>query len=97
MIDKDKLVVIRDGFSVHHMYGAVEAPHPKVEIGHFDGVIFILNTATFEAYEPDQPGPALNWLHRAVFGPKKDIEFICAKDAHVHVMVALETLINVAA
>jgi hypothetical protein len=98
LITKDKLVVIRNTFSVHHMYSvAIEKPHPKVEIGHFDGVIFILNDATCVAYEPEHPGPALSWLHKAVFGPKKTIEFVCAKDAHVHVMVALETLINVAA
>jgi hypothetical protein len=97
LITKDKLIVIRDTFSVHHMYGVHEAPHPKVEIGHFDGAIFVLNDACHDAYDPEHPGSALVWLHTAVFGPKKQIEFICAKDAHVHVMVALETLINVAA
>lgn len=96
MIAKDKLTVIRDTFSVHHMYGTVSAPHPKIEIGHFDGALFILNDATFEVFEPDHPGPALKWLVHAVFGPK-GTEFACAKDAHVHVMVALETLIHVSA
>lgn len=96
MIEKTRLVVIRNTFSVHHMYGTVNAPNSKVEIGHFDGALYTLNTACMEAFDPEHPGPALKWLTKAVFGgTNSGTEFITAKDAHVHVMVALETLINV--
>ena len=94
MIEKTKLVMIRNTFSVHHLYTPPQKPNPKVEIGHFDGAMSVLVVACIEAHTPDPAQRQVQWLSKAVFGPKGQ-EFVCAKDAHVHVMVALETLINV--
>lgn len=92
---------MRDHFSVHHMYTEYH-PDPKVhakrhemELNHYDGCAYIIIHAVHENV-PHEPVKKAKWLLDVVFSFGQRSDFTTAKDAHIHVMVSLETLANVA-
>lgn len=98
MINKQELELIREEFSVQHIYSLNElkrASEKEAEIGHYDGVCFLLIAIVNNVCQQD-PFKKVNWLIMVIFSGGKKSVFLTAKDAHVHVMVALDTLINVA-
>lgn len=93
MMIKSEIAYVRHGFSVQHMYRQDEpANHPKMEISHYDGAAFLLFAITREHCGDDKAA----WLVGAVFTTPKRMIFMTGKDAHVHVMIALDVLYNIA-
>lgn len=94
LISKDHLIEIRNQFSVKHTYGLIESPESlsKAEIGPIDGAIATLIDIVHEVVLVE-PVKAVNWLIAVIFTKQSLPHFITCKDAHVHVLVALETLI----
>ena len=100
MLNKQELHNVRNDFSANHIYSLAEYhPDPKVkkhdlEVSHFDGCCFILIHAVHE-HVKEKPTQKAKWLLDVVFTFGQRSDFKTSKDAHIHVMVSLETLINV--
>lgn len=99
MLKRKELHAVRDHFSVHHMYGEyhpdVKTKRHELEVSHYDGCAYIIIHAVHE-YVPHEPHKKSKWLLDIVFSFGKRSDFTNGKDAHIHVMVSLETLANVA-
>jgi hypothetical protein len=104
VLTKVQLILIRNGFSVEHVYMPLEAmtkhagfhfPAPKrsVEIGHFDGACAVLIALVHENIQ-EQPSRKAKWLIDVVFSFGKNCNFATGQDIHIHVMGSLSALIN---
>lgn len=95
MIDKDKLVAIREGFRLNYkgfaMVPHLEAP-PALEIDPYTAAIGCLVTLVFENVADDFH-KAKQWLIAVVFNYGKTTVFLTVKDVYIHVMTALDTII----
>jgi hypothetical protein len=97
MIAKGELLAIRSEFSIEHVYSLSEYHKAEakrsVEVDHFDGATFILIACVYRNCRHN-PVECYHWLFRAIFG--RTTYFRTGKDVHVHVLTALETIINIA-
>ncbi len=95
MISRNQLISIRNSFSVDHVYSLAEYKpgHKDVEIGHFEGATYLLVHKVHEHCD-DPKAPKAKWLIDVVFSGGKRHMFLTSKDIHIHVMTALDTIIN---
>jgi hypothetical protein len=100
VLTKVELIVIRNEFSVQHMYLPMEAVTNKhvvlkkpVEFGHYDGVCNMLINLVHENCK-ETPHRKAVWLLDVIFTFGKKTNFATGQEIHIHVMGSLDTMIN---
>jgi hypothetical protein len=107
VLTKVQLILIRNGFSVEHVYapgeamtkhGGIHFPAPKrnMEIGHYDAACYVLINVTSETVK-DEPKRAAKWVCDVVFSFGRNCHFQTGQEVHIHVMASLDAMINMQA
>lgn len=101
MILKTELVAIQQGFGANKVLYAHDATGALDKFSNFEidfytvacSQLIYLCTAHVKTVKA---GDAAAWLIKAIFPTPKRAVFVTGKDCHIHVMVALDTLVAVA-
>lgn len=100
MIQKTELEAIRGGFSARKVLYAHDATGALAKFAELELDFFTVAAACLidlcDQHVKTEPKVAAAWLVKAVFPEPKRAVFITGKDCHVHVMIALDTLVAIA-
>lgn len=94
MLTKEELITIRRGFSHLHL-NAVTRDN-ALEIGYFEIVCYQLETIVEQTITRIEHSKAYQWLIKVIFIAPKQVVFVTAREAYVHVISALDALTAIA-
>jgi hypothetical protein len=94
MLLKEELAAIQKGFAAYKLYAAEHGGH--LEIGYYEVAAYQIGQLVKAHVKTLAHAEAYAWLINVIFTQPAKVAFVTAKEAYIHVMAALDTLVAVA-